>query len=204
MVMVTSGLGAACGDNLPGSPLPGTGAVPGQGGMGPAGGGGRGGAGYQAQPAGGVRVFAGTARMLISGPSCTQDAGASGDRWCAFVTFTDPVAQIRSLYVFNASRAIADQQVTCSPTGADPNCLLLTSFLGVDQGGPSLHGTFFKGDSLIYYEYQLGQLVPYVWRPGLAAGRLLATFAMEEDAVYCTPAPHGPAVACVLLPASNA
>jgi len=193
LLILTSGLAAACGDNLPRSTIAGTGGIDGAGGSQ---------AIPSATPVGGTRVFSGTARMLAAGPSCTQEAGATGDRWCAFLTFTDPVAQIRSLFVFNASRAIAGQPVTCAPGGGDPNCLLLTDSLGVDAGGPTLHGTFFKGDSLVYYQNQHGSLVPYIWRPGMAAGRLLATFAQEEDAVYCTPAPQGLAVVCVLLPAS--
>lgn len=198
--MLTSGLGVGCGDNLPGSPLTGTGGITGAGGI--AATGGRGGPGPSAVPVGGTRVFSGTARVLASGPSCTQEAGASGDRWCAFLTFTDTLAQIRSLFVFNASRAIAGQPVTCAPDGADPNCLLLTASLGVDAGGPTLHGSFFKGDSLVYYQNEHGSLVPYIWRPGMPAGRLLATFGKNEDAVYCTPAPQGLAVSCVLLPES--
>jgi len=204
LLMLAGGLGVTCGDNVPGRPLIGTG---GTGGAGPASGsagaGGGGAAGPSAIPVGAARVFAGTSRMLAGGPSCTQEAGATGERWCAFLTYTDPLAQIRSLYVFDASRAIAGQPVTCVPGGTDPGCLLLTANLGVDAGGPTLHGTFFKGDTLVYYEYQQGQLAPYVWRPGMPAGRRLAVFAQEEDAVYCTPAPRGTAVVCVLLPASN-
>ena len=203
LLMLTSGLGAGCGDNLPGVSTAGTGGIDGPGG-GTAGGGHDGkGAGPSAVPAGGARVFSGTARMLAAGPSCTQEAGTTGDRWCAFLTYTDALAQIRSLFVFNASRAIAGQSITCAAGGADPDCLLLTASLGVDAGGPTLHGTFFKGDSLVYYQNEHGSLVPYVWRPGMPAGRMLATFAGEEDAVYCTPAPRGLAVVCVLLPGSN-
>ena len=211
LLMLAGGVGAGCGDDLPGSPLAGAGGIMGAGGLGtPSGAAGAGGAGPaagpSATPAGGVRVFGGTARMLASGPSCTQEAGATGDRWCAFLAYgtdSDRLAQIRSLYVFNASRAVAGQTVVCDPAIADPSCLLLTANLGVDAGGPALHGTFFQGDSLVYYEYQQGKLAPYVWRPGMPAGRLLATFATEEDAVYCTPAPRGTAVVCVLLPERN-
>src|SRR3569623_857593 len=142
--------GAACGDTLPGSPL----SEPsgGSGGVAPPADGKGGSATASAVPEGGAQVISGTARMLASGPSCTQrEEGATGDRWCAFLTFTDAIAQVRSLFVFNASAAIAGEPVTCVPGGADPNCLLLTANLGVDAGGPTLYGTFFTGGSLVYY-----------------------------------------------------
>ena len=143
-----------------------------------------------------TRVFSGTAKMLFNGPSCTQEEGATGDRWCAFVTFTDATMQARSLYVFNATRAAAGVDVRCG-TAADTDCLLLTADLWGDSSSPVLHGTFFQGDTLVYYQQGFA---PYVWRPGMTGGRLLATFAVGEDAVYCTPSPRGPAVLCVLLP----
>jgi hypothetical protein len=149
----------------------------------------------------GVRVFSGnTATLLFNGPSCTQEGGATGDRWCGFVAFSDATMQARSLYVFNASRAAAGTDVRCdaATTGnAGADCLLLTADLGGDGGSPVLHGTFFQGDTLVYYEHGLA---PYAWRPGMTKGRLLATFATGEDAVLCTPAPRGTAVLCVLLP----
>jgi hypothetical protein len=146
----------------------------------------------------GARVFSGTATMLFNGPSCTHQLGATGDRWCAFITFTDAAMQARSLYVFNLSRLAAGADVRCG-AGADASadCLLLTADLWGDSSSPVLHGTFFQGDSLVYYEHAFA---PHVWRPGMAKGRLLATFAPGEDAVYCTPSPNGTAVLCVLLP----
>jgi len=146
----------------------------------------------------GVRVFSGTSKMLFNGPSCTNDASATGDRWCAFVTYTDATMQARSLYVFNASRVVAGADVRCGGSAStDADCLLLTADLWGDSSNPVIHGTFFQGDTLVFYEHGFA---PYVWRPGMTKGRLLATRAEGEDAVYCTPAPQGTAVLCVLLP----
>ena len=207
LLLVAGGLGAGCGDGSGGYAGAGVGRIDGGGGGGGATAGGDGAAGDGAGGAAGasgdlvtgVRVFSGTATMLFNGPSCTQEAGAAGDRWCAFVTFTDATMAARSLYVFNVSRVASGVEVGCGtgggPTSAD--CLLLTSDLGVDVLGPTLHGTFFQGDTLVYHDHARA---PYVWRPGMTSGRLLATVAAGEDAVFCTPAPIGTAVLCVLLP----
>ncbi|HMF43644.1 MAG TPA: hypothetical protein VKQ32_23380 [Polyangia bacterium] len=206
LLLVAGALGAGCGGSSGGYAALGVGGSNGGGGDNVAGSDGAvgdGAAGADGGLVSGARVFGGTARLLYNGPSCTQEAGATGDRWCAFVAFTDPVAQTRSLYVFNASRAASGAPVSCGAGsgGADPDCLLLTADLGGDGAG--LHGTFFGGDTLVYYEYQQGPLAPYVWRPGMTRGRLLATFVAGEDALYCTPAPRGTAVLCVLLPATD-
>ena len=145
----------------------------------------------------GVRVFSGTAKMLFNGPSCTNDASVTGDRWCAFVTYTDATMETRSLYVFNASRVVAGADVRCGGGASTDACLLLTADLWGDSSNPVIHGTFFQGDTLVFYEHGFA---PYVWRPGMTKGRLLATRAEGEDAVYCSPAPQGTAVLCVLLP----
>ena len=120
----------------------------------------------------GVRVFSGTAKMLFNGPSCTNDASVTGDRWCAFVTYTDATMQARSLYVFNASRAVAGADVRCGGGASTDACLLLTADLWGDSSNPVIHGTFFQGDTLVFYEHGFA---PYVWRPGMSGGRLLAS-----------------------------
>jgi hypothetical protein len=204
LLLVVGGIGAGCssdagyaGVGVGGSGGGGGAAAAGRGGA--AGGAGGGAAGAGGALVSGVRVFSGTATLLFNGPACTQEAGATGDRWCAFVTFTDLTRQARSLYVFNASRVAAGADVRCG-TGAaatDTDCLLLTADLWGDSASPVLHGTFFQGDTLVYYQQGFA---PFVWRPGMTAGRLLATFAAGEDAVYCSPSPRGTAVLCVLLP----
>jgi len=200
LVLVVGGLDAACSSDASYSG-PGSGWIDagGAGGDGAAGDGGAdGGPDGTGNLVTGVRVFSGgTATLLFNGPSCTQEGGATGDRWCGFVTFTDATMQARSLYVFNASRAAAGADVRCDGAATGADCLLLTADLGGDGGSPVLHGTFFQGDTLVYYDHGLA---PYAWRPGMTKGRLLATFATGEDAVLCTPAPRGTAVLCVLLP----
>jgi len=172
------------------------------GGDGAAGDGGDGAAGTSGNLVTGVRVFSGTAKMLFNGPACSHDEGATGDRWCAFVTYTDATMQARSLYVFNASRVIAGVDVHCGGgANTDGDCLLLTADLWGDSSSPVLHGTFFQGDTLVFYE---AGFAPYIWRPGMTKGRLLANRATGEDTVYCTAAPRGTAVLCVLLPNAEA
>jgi hypothetical protein len=200
LLLMGAGLGAGCGGSSGGYAGTSVGIDGGDGGAaaGRDGAAGDGAAGASGGLVTGTRVFSGTASMLFNGPSCTAEAGATGDRWCAFVTFTDATMAARSLYVVNVSRVAAGVDVPCGSAGAD--CLLLTADLGVDVLGPSLHGTFFQGDTLVYYDRARA---PYAWRPGMTRGRLLATVAAGEDAVFCTPAPKGTAVLCVLLPATQ-
>ncbi len=143
-----------------------------------------------------TRVFSGIATMLFDGPACTSEAGASADRWCGFVAQGEGSA--RNLFVVNVSQAGAGVPVDCGTP--DPNCLLLTPSLGGDSVDPTLHGTFFEGDTLVYYD---ATLAPRVWRPGMAGGRLLAERSNALDLVFCTPATRGTAVACLGLPAEQ-
>ena len=144
----------------------------------------------------GSRVFSGAAAtMLYQGPSCTDDVAATGERWCAFIAFSDSTSDARSLFVVNVSRVVAGVDVTCA--APDPNCLLLTASLGGDSLSPTLHGTYFQGDTLVYYDQSLAA---YAWRPGMTRGRLLAAPAAGENVVLCTPAKTGTAVMCLLLP----
>ena len=103
----------------------------------------------------GSRVFTGTATLLFNGPSCTEEAGATGDRWCAFVTFTDATMSARSLYVVNVSRVAAGVEVTCGPAGGAADAELPVADgrrWAATPGRPTLHGTFFQGDTLVYYD----------------------------------------------------
>jgi hypothetical protein len=194
---VATGCGSSGGYAGPGAGVDGGGAAAGHGGTA----GGTGGtAGVGGARVSGARVFAGETTLLLNGPACTNEAGAPGDRWCAFLTWTDATANARSLYVVNVSRVGAGVDVACS-SGSNADCLLLTADHGADTGSPPLHGTFFQGDTLVYYD---AAWTPYAWRPGMTAGRRLATVPTGADAVWCTPAPQGTAVLCVLLLATQA
>lgn len=144
----------------------------------------------------GTRVFTGTAAMLFDGPSCTAEPGAVGDRWCGFLALS--LDNTWNLFVVNVSQVIAGVAVECGEP--DPNCLLLTPALRGDSLDPTLHGTFFQGDTLVYYDESL---VPYAWRPGMSAGRMLASVSAAVDVILCTPATRGTAVACLALPSTQ-
>jgi hypothetical protein len=156
-----------------------------------------GGAGGRDAAGPGTRVLAARSAMLFDGPACTGDVGATGDRWCGFLALSS--ANTRNLFVVNVSQVVAGVAVDCAAT-RDPNCLLLTPALGGDSADPTLHGTLFQGDTLVYYD---AALVPHAWRPGMSAGRRLVDASASLDAVFCTPAPRGTAVICIGLPAEQ-
>jgi hypothetical protein len=139
----------------------------------------------------GVRVFSGTAGLILDGPSCTGEEGAEGDRWCGFVTLASDGS--RDLYVLNASAVRAGVPVTCDEP--DPNCLLLTH--GLVSSGANWHGNFFTGDTLVYYDETI---TPRVWRPGMESGRVLAERPDATDVIFCAPASRGTAATCLALP----
>ncbi|MFZ5890857.1 MAG: hypothetical protein ACOY0T_07395 [Myxococcota bacterium] len=200
----TAILVAGCGDSensdntkQAGAGSGGTGSMDANGGSaGLAGSGGSGGDPSQPSVATGTRVFSGTATMLFDGPSCTSENGATTERWCAFIGISS--ANMRNLFVVNVSRVIAGTSVTCGTD--DPNCLLLTAMVGGDNFDPTWHGTFFQGDSLVYYD---GTWAPYVWRPGMSRGRLLMNVSSELDAIFCLPATQGTSVACLGYPSAQ-
>lgn len=139
----------------------------------------------------GVRVFSGTAGLILDGPSCTNEEGAEGDRWCGFVTLASDGN--RDLYVLNVSAVRAGVPVTCDEP--DPNCLLLTH--GLVSSGANWHGNFFTGDTLVYYDETI---TPRAWRPGMETGRVLAERPPAADVIFCAPASRGTAVTCLILP----
>ncbi len=143
----------------------------------------------EAQP--GTRVFSGAAATIAGGDACTTKASAGGDSWCAFVARASGYKD--NLFVVNVSRVLAGVPVSCN--APDPNCLLLTEDLGPTVEG--WHRTFFGGDTLVYYD---ATLTPYVWRPGMGGGRLLANRSDALDISFCAPAPHGTALACLGFP----
>jgi hypothetical protein len=153
-------------------------------------------AGPPPRPRVSTRVFSGRAAMLFDGPACTREAGASGDRYCSFVT--DGGDGARSLYVLNVSAVLRGTPVSCD--APDAHCILLTTIFGGDAFDPTQHGTLFQGDTLVYYDHFL---TPYVWRPGMERGRVLVEPTAELDPTFCYPAPRGSGVACLVLPRSQ-
>jgi hypothetical protein len=200
-------LAVGCGGSSGGFAGAGLGGMSGEGGSAMGGASGGGVAGTGSGVVTGSRVFSGTAATMLSeGPSCTEDAGAGGDRWCAFIALSDSTSDARSLFVVNVSRVVAGVAVTCAAASADggaaadPNCMLLTASLGRDSLSPTLHGTYFQGDTLVYYDQSLAA---YAWRPGMTRGRLLAAPTAGQNVVLCTSARTGTAVMCLLLPATQ-
>ena len=192
--LVASGLAGACADRAPYA-----GPTWRDGGSGAANATGTGGAGGAGGGAIATRskVLSGRSAMLFDGPSCTAGSGDTGDRWCAFVALSS--ANTRNLFVVDVSKALAGVEIDCADA-TDPNCLLLTPALGGDSFDPTLHGTFFQGDTLLYYD---AALAPHAWRPGMAQGKRLVDVSAALDAVFCTPAPRGAAVVCIGLPADQ-
>jgi hypothetical protein len=148
----------------------------------------------------GASVFqGGDASLLGAGPSCTGEEGATGDRWCGFATSLTVVGNAYlqfDLYVVNVTRAAAGTAITCGQAG-DTNCLKLATAAREDD----FHGTFFQGDTLVYYD---STWTPLAWRPGMTAGRALAVAdPTMADVFGCVPATMGNAIACLRdLPAA--
>jgi hypothetical protein len=139
---------------------------------------------------GAVVLFPGTSSLLDLGPSCTGEVGATGDRWCAFLSLSAATGNTIDLYVVNVSRALAGTAISCG--GSDPNCLLLTgSFAEPDN----LHAALFQGDTLVYFD---GTGTPWAWRPGMsAARRLVVASASTGDVLACQPSTKGTTVVCL-------
>jgi len=136
-------------------------------------------------------VFSGQqAALLDFGIPCTNEEGATSDRWCAFFTPSVSMPLNAALFVIDVTKAAAGVAITCSAT--DPNCLKLTDSFGEDENHPAL----FRGDTLVYYDSTTG--TPLGWRPGMTAGKVLVTLDADADAV-CTPSSKGSAISCLRL-----
>jgi hypothetical protein len=140
----------------------------------------------------GSLAFQGTQAVLLDlGPPCTGEDGATGDRWCGFFGPSAVTPGNAALFVVNVTKVAAGTSVNCA-AAADPNCLKLTDAFGENDSHPSL----FQGDTLVYYD--IGTAEPFGWRPGMTAGKRLATLDADADAV-CTPAIKGTAISCLRL-----
>jgi hypothetical protein len=164
------------------------GAGGGTGGLGGAAGSGTAGA---PMPTGSLVFMGDDPRLLTQGLPCTWEEGATGDRWCAFVAASVTNPNNGDLFVVNVTKAAAGVSITCGAT--DANCIKLTSSYGEND----IHPAMFGGDTLVYYELTG---TPFGWRPGMTAGRALATADPNLlDVVLCTPSPKGTAVYCLRL-----
>jgi hypothetical protein len=162
------------------------------GGGGSAGGGAAGGGAAPANPTGSLVLPGEGIALLDAGAPCTNEEGATGDRWCA--VFGPPMTTTLNytLWVFNASKAAAGTSVNCA-SGADPNCIKLIDTFGEDQ----YHSAWFQGDTLIYYDQNVATFTPFAWRPGMTAGRKLATGDSAADVWACTADTKGTAAWCL-------
>jgi len=159
-------------------------------GLGGGGGVGTGGSAGAAMPTG-ARVFQGQqAALLDLGAPCTNQEGATGDRWCAIIAPSPTMPTSAALFVFNVTKAATSASITCGATGAD--CLKLTDTFGEDPN----HAAMFRGDTLVYYDATTA--TPFGWRPGMTAGKALATIDSDADA-FCIPSTKGTAIYCVRL-----
>jgi hypothetical protein len=139
----------------------------------------------------GTRVLQGTeAALLDLGAPCTNEEGATGDRWCAIIAPSPLMPTNAALFVVNVTKVAAGTPVTCGQT--DANCLKLTDTFGENADHPAM----FRGDTLVYYDATTA--TPFGWRAGMTAGKALATLDSDADA-FCVPSAKGTAVYCVRL-----
>src|SRR3982751_6239054 len=150
--------------------------------------GGLGGTGGGASPTG-TRVLQGTSAALLDlGAPCTNEEGATGDRWCAIIAPSALMPTNAALFVVDVTKVAAGTPVTCGST--DASCLKLTDAFAEDPDHPAM----FRGDTLVYYD--AATAVPFGWRPGMTAAKALATLDAGADAV-CTPSTKGSAIVCL-------
>jgi hypothetical protein len=149
----------------------------------------------------------GSARQLVPGhvtlvgsgqDSCTNQRGATDDRWCAF-TKPSMTLGLDELWVINVTKAAAGTAIKCDTL--DPNCLRLTTGLFSEpntDGIPSFRIHGFDGDTLIYYA-ELGPTAQtsfvgavWAWRPGWAKGHKLT----GDTGVVCNGHPEKAVALC--------
>jgi len=137
----------------------------------------------------GALVFQGALPvLLLSGPPCTFEEGATGDRWCAFLTDSVSTPGNTDLFVVNVTKAATGVSISCGL--ADANCLKLTSSFFEDR----FHIALFQGDTLAYFDLTG---TPFAWRPGMTAGRILAAADPTiKNVVECYPDIKGTGITC--------
>jgi len=139
-------------------------------------------------------VVPGDAALVGHGAdSCTNEAGATGDRWCAFGR---SAATGFELWVLDVTKAAAGAAIACD--GSDASCLRLSQHLFKSRAA-GFADAGFNGDTLIYGETfdTSASVTPFVgalfgWRPGLAAGHALTT----DNGIACVGQARSDAVLC--------
>ena len=136
-------------------------------------------------PDGTRRLVSGSAALIGSGSdSCTNQSGATGDRWCAFLVPSQTAGRFE-LWVLDATEAVSGAKVPCD--GTDARCLRIATDAYHQDGAGSLDGGF-AGDTLLYRRGPDATTADgpiWAWRPGWAIGRELVT---------------GPGTACFAAP----
>jgi hypothetical protein len=142
-----------------------------------------------ANPTGSLVLQGNQVALLDLGPPCTNEEGATSDRWCAVFGPSVVTAGQAALFVIDVTKAAAGASITC--TASDANCLKLTDSFGENDNHPAL----FQGDTLVYYDVLTG--TPFGWRPGMTAGKMLAVVDAGSDVLACTPDTKGTAIFCL-------
>jgi hypothetical protein len=126
-------------------------------------------------PEGTRRLVSSPATLIGSGSdSCTNQAGATTDRWCAFLVPSKTAGRF-GLWVFNATQVASGAAVACD--GTDAYCFEIATDAFHLDGDGSLDGGF-AGDTLLYRRGADATIADgpiWAWRPGWATGRELIT-----------------------------
>jgi len=126
-------------------------------------------------PDGTRRLVSSSATLIGSGSdSCTNQPGATGDRWCAFLVPSQTAGRF-GLWVFDATQAASGADFACD--GSDARCLAIATDAFHLDGDGSLDGGF-AGDTLLYRRGPDATIADgpiWAWRPGWASGRELIT-----------------------------
>src|SRR6476661_5011144 len=103
-----------------------------------------------ANPTGSLVLQGNQVALLDLGPPCTNEEGATSDRWCAVFGPSVVTAGQAALFVINVTKAAAGASITCA--SSDANCIKLTDSFGENDSHPAL----FQGDTLVYYDVLTG------------------------------------------------
>lgn len=140
--------------------------------------------------AGAMRLIEGPAFLLLDGPACTSQEGATGDRWCGFFAESQTSLGNFDLFVVNVTKAAAGTAIDCRSSTPDRNCLHLTGGAVAGEEAPAA----FFGDTLLYHDVTG---MAYAWRPGLFDGRPLTAGDGSGLVRNCIPAAAGPTISCL-------